>query len=1225
MPILKKVPTSGPYGSVTNVSASSTNGFVFNITDPTTTPNITLSTSVAAGAIIKSDGTAIVAATPDNDYLTPETAASTYLAKAGGTMAGNLILNADAALPLQAVTYQQLNSAAMGIYKLQGGYNPTTTSLYPVAADTTNPVSAIVKQGMIWVVTVDGIVNGQIVKTGYQLLALIDSPAQLDANWLITPSDLGYVPLSEDLISAKIYLGNASNKAVAVDLGGDLTVNNTGIVTIANQVINNAKLENMPNNTVKGNKSGVSSAPSNLTLSDLAESTSNILTITNGSKSIISSSNLTIQVKQSTNSQDGYLSSTDWNAFNNKQTATLPNGNILVGNISDIATPVAVSGDATINNTGSLILNTVNSDVGTFGDGTHVPQITVNAKGLITSINPVLITGASPTGGAGGDLTGNYPNPTVANLAITNAKIANATIDLTTKVTGILPNSNTTAEAYNSGGNIPNSIVSRDAFGILQANSATIASQIAVIPDSTDTISYPLFVNNLGPASQIAHTNSSFNYDAVTNTLTCNLNGNAATVTTNANLSGAVTSVGNATSITNSAVTYVKIQDVNATRLLGNPTGSSAAPSEISLGSGLSFAGTTLVSTGSGGTVTNFSINNANGFNGSVLNPTTTPTLTIQTTVNGILKGNGTVVSAAVAADIPIINNLSSTTNTMTSNVNGNSSNAAIINSNSISSATNTITSSVNGVSSNTSIVNSNALSLSTTSLTSSVNGITSSNVQVCPSPQSISSSITLNNLDERIILIAPSVNAVGTYSLQLKNSSQELNIIFTVSGNSSTNYNYSTINILQITDTTGTITVSNISNYVLFRGYVRTTATNTYFAVTFSMPNQLLYTNPVTLTIWQYGASYLNENTAITAMITADISNLVSLAAADLIFKMNVNVVPISASNPQGYLYFPGSSNNAIFQYRINQATGALTALSPASVAMTAPYKIAATTLRNYIYVTNTTLGIFMFRVGSNGTLSALSPASIVGPSTPTGIAIDPTDRFVYVCGFGTGQFGQFSITKSTGQLVAIPSPPTAAAQMAELAIHPSGKYLYAINSGNGLVYQYAINQTTGALTALGTPTIAAGATPVKIQIHPSGLFAYVLNNGASTISVFAINTTTGQLTLASTFTSGSIGNMLGLRISNNGLFIYYTSQTSNTINQSTLNLSTGAIIAPTTSQTVPGARECCFDFSGNYLYVVNNLANNINVFSINKATGAMTSIGTVAAGANANSLIAI
>jgi len=56
--------------------------------------------------------------------------------------------------------------------------------------------------------------------------------------------------------------------------------------------------------------------------------------------------------------------------------------------------------------------------------------------------------------------------------------------------------------------------------------------------------------------------------------------------------------------INNAAVTYAKVQNVAATALVGNPTGSPAAPSEITLGANLSFSGTTLVASGGGsGTV----------------------------------------------------------------------------------------------------------------------------------------------------------------------------------------------------------------------------------------------------------------------------------------------------------------------------------------------------------------------------------------------------------------------------------------------------------------------------------------------------------------------------------------------------------------------------------------------------------------------------------------------
>jgi|SRR5580704_8487480 hypothetical protein len=49
------------------------------------------------------------------------------------------------------------------------------------------------------------------------------------------------------------------------------------------------------------------------------------------------------------------------------------------------------------------------------------------------------------------------------------------------------------------------------------------------------------------------------------------------------------------------------------------------------------------------GSVTSASVVSANGFAGTVANPTTTPAITLATTVTGLLKGNGTAVAAATA------------------------------------------------------------------------------------------------------------------------------------------------------------------------------------------------------------------------------------------------------------------------------------------------------------------------------------------------------------------------------------------------------------------------------------------------------------------------------------------------------------------------------------------------------------------------------------------------
>lgn len=75
----------------------------------------------------------------------------------------------------------------------------------------------------------------------------------------------------------------------------------------------------------------------------------------------------TISIPAATSSVNGYLTSTDWNTFNSKQSA----GNYIT----------ALTGDATASGPGSaaITLATVNSNIGSFN------TVTVNAKGLVTA------------------------------------------------------------------------------------------------------------------------------------------------------------------------------------------------------------------------------------------------------------------------------------------------------------------------------------------------------------------------------------------------------------------------------------------------------------------------------------------------------------------------------------------------------------------------------------------------------------------------------------------------------------------------------------------------------------------------------------------------------------------------------------------------------------------------------------------------------------------------
>lgn len=79
-------------------------------------------------------------------------------------------------------------------------------------------------------------------------------------------------------------------------------------------------------------------------------------------------------------------------ASGNPETAALADGDIYIGQGTGLPAAKAVSGDATLADTGALTLKTVNADVGTFGDTSDVAQVTVNAKGLITAVASVAIS-----------------------------------------------------------------------------------------------------------------------------------------------------------------------------------------------------------------------------------------------------------------------------------------------------------------------------------------------------------------------------------------------------------------------------------------------------------------------------------------------------------------------------------------------------------------------------------------------------------------------------------------------------------------------------------------------------------------------------------------------------------------------------------------------------------------------------------------------------------------
>ena len=303
--------------------------------------------------------------------------------------------------------------------------------------------------------------------------------------------------------------------------------------------------------------------------------------------------------------------------------------------------------------------------------------------------------------------------------------------------------------------------------------------------------------------------------------------------------------------------------------------------------------------------------------------------------------------------------------------------------------------------------------------------------------------------------------------------------------------------------------------------------------------------------------AYVVNSATATVSMYTIDQNGILTSIGT----PVATGATPYSvAVDPTGrFVYVVNLGGNTVSQYSINQTTGALTSITTAIATSASPYDVTVDPTGRYVYTISFAGGsnpavISGFSINqTTGALTALSPATnSISGYAGYGITVDPSGRFVYVA--AGGAIGMFSINQSNGTLTSIATPLLTVNFGYGLVCEPSGRFLY-FRADSANIEMFSINQTTGALTSLGSPVATGAGTSAytkQIDVDPTGMYLYTVGTSDHSLTTFSINQKTGIITKVGNTMTGLTNNPSSVSVTPNSRFIVIPINTSNLLSVS-------------------------------------------------------------------------
>jgi len=269
-----------------------------------------------------------------------------------------------------------------------------------------------------------------------------------------------------------------------------------------------------------------------------------------------------------------------------------------------------------------------------------------------------------------------------------------------------------------------------------------------------------------------------------------------------------------------------------------------------------------------------------------------------------------------------------------------------------------------------------------------------------------------------------------------------------------------------------------------------------------------------------------------------------------------------------------------------------------------------------NFSSSPNFTATLSQFKMGNDGTLSPMNPATLPVDTLQSFVAVDPTGHYLFTYGGNGGEPIHQFVIGADGTLRPNLVPSIAAGEFTvAMTFSPNGQFALAADALKCTVSSYSLGPS-GLLTLISTvPSVFnPGDVSVSIAFDSTGAFAYV--GGPNTIAEYTVSSN-GVMNPLTTYST----NFSGALILSPDEFLYGTEGFGSEVGEFSINRSNGSLsmvnsFSYTSAVGREGWDELVFEPSGMHAYT--NTLDSVSPQKVDPMTGALSTNGPAVATGN-------